>query len=345
MTELLLTEHRDTGSIDVGRFAARRAERVQPASLAVVVASVLLALPSWSAWNGSARDRCTRSGLGLHELARHRAGYRSGHPRHRTARPVLVVGGRAAVLRVPGAALAVAPPAPRSATGAVGCGRRRLVDRRVLHAVPCRHRSASRVRNRVPGRRARHRHAARRSRSAPRALAGRSLVHRHQYDHCLRSPPRCSSPGSCSPTSRRRGCSRVASCSWQSCRRRCCTPRGTRRCGQPCTGHARRCGSGHSATRCTSSTGRSASSSHATRRCAARRSSWSPSSSRSPRPSSFTASWRSRCAIGERTPRRIGLRDRRRIARRQRAGRHRPSVVTEVVSPTWSPGLVTRPGR
>jgi peptidoglycan/LPS O-acetylase OafA/YrhL len=52
MTELLLTEHRDTGSIDVGRFAARRAKRVQPASLAVVAVSVLLALPSWSAWNG-----------------------------------------------------------------------------------------------------------------------------------------------------------------------------------------------------------------------------------------------------------------------------------------------------
>lgn len=52
MTELLLGEHRDIGTVDVGRFAARRLTRVQPASIAVVLASVLLALPGWSAWDG-----------------------------------------------------------------------------------------------------------------------------------------------------------------------------------------------------------------------------------------------------------------------------------------------------
>jgi peptidoglycan/LPS O-acetylase OafA/YrhL len=52
MTELLVGEHTSSGTVDVARFAARRARRVQPAALAVVLASVLLALPSWSAWGG-----------------------------------------------------------------------------------------------------------------------------------------------------------------------------------------------------------------------------------------------------------------------------------------------------
>ncbi len=52
MTSLLLTEHAGTGTIDVARFAARRIRRLTPASLAVIVAATLLALPGWTAWSG-----------------------------------------------------------------------------------------------------------------------------------------------------------------------------------------------------------------------------------------------------------------------------------------------------
>lgn len=52
MTTLLLTELADTGTIDAARFAARRVKRLQPASLAVVAASIVLAVPGWTAWSG-----------------------------------------------------------------------------------------------------------------------------------------------------------------------------------------------------------------------------------------------------------------------------------------------------
>jgi len=52
MTTLLLAEKADTGTIDAARFAARRVKRLQPASLVVVAAAIVLAVPGWTAWSG-----------------------------------------------------------------------------------------------------------------------------------------------------------------------------------------------------------------------------------------------------------------------------------------------------
>ncbi len=52
MVSLMLLEHQTTGTVDAWRFAARRVRRLVPASLVVVIASILLALPRLSAWSG-----------------------------------------------------------------------------------------------------------------------------------------------------------------------------------------------------------------------------------------------------------------------------------------------------
>ncbi len=52
ITTLLLKEATRSGRIGLGRFWARRARRLGPASLAVVLAAILITNRSWSAWSG-----------------------------------------------------------------------------------------------------------------------------------------------------------------------------------------------------------------------------------------------------------------------------------------------------